>query len=286
MRYAPYVATFGEYADPAQLASLAADAEASGWDGFFVWDHVAMWWDPAVPVADPWVVLAAVAAATSHIRIGALVTPLARRRPWKVARETASLDRFAGGRLVLGVGLGDSLHEFECFGEAAPLAKRAEMLDEGLEVLAGLWSGQPYSHRGLHYRVEEACFLPTPLQRPRIPVWVAVSWPNPAPVRRALRWDGAIVTTADPGPCNTAPEAFASIRARAPGDRRFDLVLVTGRPDWDVERDAEEVATYAAVGVTWWLEDVDPWRFADYPAEPWPHERMRERILAGPPHFR
>ena len=280
-----YAPTFGEFADPAVLASLAAEAEEAGWDGFFVWDHMAMWWNRSVPVADTWVCLTAIALATTRIRLGPLVTPVPRRHPWKLARETATLDRLSGGRLILGVGSGSGPNEFECFGEVAPLRRRAEMLDEGLEVLAGLWSGATFSHDGDHYRVEEAQFAPTPLQTPRIPIWVAVAWPRRGPIRRALRWDGAIVTMAEPGPFNTVLEAYEAMRVAAPEDRPFDLVLVTGKPDWDVDADAEEVAAYAEVGVTWWLEDVDPFRFADYPSEPWPHERLRERVLAGPPRF-
>lgn len=285
MRYGIYAPTFGEYADAGLLASLAADTEASGWDGFFIWDHMAMWWDRASPVTDTWVALAGIAAATSRIRIGALVTPIPRRRPWKLARETVSVDRLSGGRLVVGVGLGANEHEFEDLGETAGLRARAAMLDEGLEVLAGLWSGEPFSHQGLHYRVDGARFLPTPVQRPRIPIWVAVSWPHRRPLERALRWDGAIVAMSEPGPFSTPPEAFAAIRAEVPPDRPFDLVVANGNPEWDVAGDAAEVERYAAAGLTWWLEVVDPWRFTDDVDAAWPLEDMRARILAGPPRF-
>jgi alkanesulfonate monooxygenase SsuD/methylene tetrahydromethanopterin reductase-like flavin-dependent oxidoreductase (luciferase family) len=283
MRYGVYLPTFGEYADPGRLASLAADAEEAGWDGVFTWDHMVMWWGRAAPVADTTVSLTAIALATSRVRLGALVTPIPRRRPWKLAREMVTLDRLSSGRLVFGAGLGANRFELEDLGEAEGLHARAAMLDEALEVLIGLWSGEPFSYEGEHYRVE-AQFLPTPMQQPRIPIWVAVSWPNPKPLQRALRWDGAIVAMAKPGPFNTPVEVFAEIRERA-GDRPFDLALANGNPEWDVEEDAEEVARYAEVGLTWWLEDIGPWRFGAGEDPPWPLEAMRERVLAGPPHL-
>lgn len=160
-------AGFGE---AAPLAELAREAEAAGWDGFFLWDHVAP--DPRLPTVDPWVALTAVALATERVRIGALVTPLPRRRPQVVARTAVSLDRLSGGRLVFGAGSGNGRRsEWGAFGEATDPRVRAEQLDEALEVLVGLWSGEPFRFAGRHHRVEEACFLPPPLQRPRIPVW-------------------------------------------------------------------------------------------------------------------
>lgn len=290
MNYAVYVPTFGEYADASVLASLAADAEGAGWEGFFIWDHLAMWWDRSAPVADTWVALTAIALATSRVRIGPLVTPLPRRRPHKLARETVSLDRLCGGRLVLGVGLGANEHEFEAFAETAGLAVRASMLDEGLQVLDGLWSGDDFGFHGEFYEVTGARFLPTPLQRPRIPIWVAGSWPKRAPFRRAAAWDGAICALAEPGDFNTPVEVVAAVRELAmrhrADDASFDLVIVNGNPAWDNDVDAAEVARYAAAGLTWWLEDISPWRFGGTAEPPWALGAMRERILAGPPRFR
>ncbi|MDP9364041.1 MAG: LLM class flavin-dependent oxidoreductase, partial [Chloroflexota bacterium] len=192
MRYGLNLPPFGDFADPRALAALARDAEAAGWDGFFIWDHVV--YDPSFhPIADPWVGLAAVALATERVRLGTLVTPLARRRPWQVAREAASLDRLSGGRLVLGVGLGDPAPwDFGFFGEEEDARVRARRLDEGLEIVAGLWSGRPVSHEGEHCRLREVTFLPTPVQRPRVPIWVGGWWPNKPPMRRAARWDGVV----------------------------------------------------------------------------------------------
>jgi alkanesulfonate monooxygenase SsuD/methylene tetrahydromethanopterin reductase-like flavin-dependent oxidoreductase (luciferase family) len=235
MHFGVYLPTFGEFADASVLAEFAAEAEAASWDGVFIWDHLAMWWDRSVPAVDSWVALSAIAVTTSRVRIGALVTPIPRRRPWKLARETVSVDRLSGGRLVVGVGLGANENEFDAFGEARTLATRAAMLDEGLEVLTRLWTGDPFSFAGDHYAVADAQFYPRPRQTPRIPIWVAGSWPKRAPFRRASRWDGAICALAEPGPYDTPVGVVAAIRdfvtsERTSGDP-FDLVLVTGIPD-------------------------------------------------------
>ena len=143
----------------------------------------------------PYVVVAAIAAATSRVRVGVLVSALARRRPWKLARETASLDVLSGGRLVVGAGLGSQPHEeFAAFGEDPAPRVRAEKLDEGLAILVGLWSGEAFSHHGRHYTVDETVFRPRPLQRPRIPIWIAGRWPARPPFRRAARWDSVFAT--------------------------------------------------------------------------------------------
>jgi alkanesulfonate monooxygenase SsuD/methylene tetrahydromethanopterin reductase-like flavin-dependent oxidoreductase (luciferase family) len=200
------VGPFGELADPRVLASLAARAEDLGWDGFFVWDHI-NYRAPVRAVADPWVALAAVACATSRVRIGALVTPLSRRRVHKVARETVTLDWLSSGRLTFGAGLGSARNnELKPYGEVVDPRERANLLDQGLEALARYWAGE---------------FEPLPVQRPRPPVWVAGEWPNRRPVRRALRWDG-LFTIGLPGPGALAGLA-ATIREARP-DGPFDLI--------------------------------------------------------------
>src|SRR5258706_9522014 len=154
MRFGLLVQMTGVLGYPQPLARLARAAEAAGWDGFFIWDVFGG--DSAVPapVVDPWIALAAIAATTERICFGTMVTPLPRRRPWKLAREAASLDHLSGGRLILGVGVGHQPSEFSRFGEEADARVRGRMLDEALEVLTGLWSGEPFSFSGEHYQVE------------------------------------------------------------------------------------------------------------------------------------
>lgn len=187
MKFGIYLPNFGTYGDVRALANLARDAEQSGWDGFYIWDHIA---GEHMPIVDPWVGLAAAALQTERIRIGTTVTPLPRRRPWKLARETVSLDHLSGGRLTLGVGIGLGQAEWNDLGEQTDLKQRGAMLDEGLQVLTGLWSGEPFSFSGQYYQVKEAHFLPKPVQQPRIPIWVGGFWPNKAPFRRAA-WAGS-----------------------------------------------------------------------------------------------
>ncbi len=278
MKYGVYLPNFGAFSDPRLLAELASAAERAGWDGFFLWDHVAR--PDAPPVVDPWIALAAVALATERIRIGALVTPLARRRPWKLARETVSLDRLSNGRLIFGAGLGSSggAHvEWAGFGEETDLARRAQMLDEGLEVLAGLWSGAPLEFEGTHFRVDRAQFQPTPVQIPRIPVWIGGYWPSPAPLRRASRWDGLFALFRDGPPDDVAQlrAATARVRALRASDAPFDVVYCADRET--------RVEPYARAGATWWLLHVKPDAFGGAWSEPWPLERMHARIASGPP---
>ena len=191
MRSGLFLPLFDPLADPALVARLAGEAEEAGWDGVFVWDHV-RWREPVVEVADPWITLAAIATATTRVRLGPMVTPLARRRPVKVARETATLDLLSGGRLTLGVGLGSDEfgREYSMTGEEVDDRRRAQMLDESLEILAAAWSGEPVHHDGEHYTVGGMRFLPRPVQRPGVPVWVAGFYGKPRPLRRAARHQG------------------------------------------------------------------------------------------------
>ena len=184
-----YLPNFGAWGDPAAMVSLATDAEATGWDGFFIWDHIGGFDNNMV---DPWVALGAVAAATTTITIGTTVTPVPRRRPQKLARETTTVDRLSGGRFVFGVGSGEGAAEFDDMGENTVHRERGEMLDEALDVITRLWTGERVDHRGTHYTVEGARFAPTPVQTPRIPIWVGGFWPYTRPMKRAARWDGVM----------------------------------------------------------------------------------------------
>ena len=192
MRFAVDVPNFGDFADPLVVADLARRAEDAGWDGLFVWDHVTHRKDLRRTIADPWVLLTAAALATQRIRLGTLVTPVARRRVSKLAREVTTLDRLTGGRMILGAGLGAPVEdEFGTFGETTDPRELAARLDEGLTALNLLWSGEPVTFHGAHVVVDDVAFLPTPVQRPRVPVWVGGVWPARPPMRRAARWDGA-----------------------------------------------------------------------------------------------
>ena len=210
MRSALYIPLFDELADPALVARLSAEAEEAGWDGVFVWDHV-RWHEPVVDVADTQITLAAIASATERIRLGPMVTPLARRRPVKVARETATLDRLSNGRLTLGVGLGSDRFgsEYSITGEELDERKRAQMLDEALEILQAAWSGELVQHRGEHYTVDSMRFLPPPVQRPGVPIWVAGFYGKPRPLRRAARYASSPSTsstrTSSPRSLPTSP---------------------------------------------------------------------------------
>ena len=189
MRYGLNVCTLGEYADPRLVVDVAAAAEEAGWESLFVWDHLGFAW--GVPSGDPWITLSAVAQATSRLRIGTGVTPLARRRPQVVANTVACLDRLSGGRVVLGAGLGGVPVEFTAFGESDDPTQRAERLDEALELVTALWSGERVYHQGRHYTVAGVTLAPLPVQRPRVPIWIGGD--SAAAKRRAVRWDGWIV---------------------------------------------------------------------------------------------
>ncbi|HEX4829469.1 MAG TPA: LLM class flavin-dependent oxidoreductase [Trebonia sp.] len=232
MKRAIDVPLFGELSDPRVAARLAARAEERGWDGFFVWDHIA-YKAPVRAVADPWVALAAIACATSRVKIGALVTPLSRRRVHKVARETATLDLLSSGRLVFGAGLGvTGNNELEPFGEVTDGRERARLLDGGLDALAAFWAGE---------------FEPVPVQRPRPPVWIAARWPNQRPVQRALRWDGLFLIGL-PGPDELAALA-GQARAARPGE---DFDLITELPP------GADLGPWEQAGLTWGLTNFGP----------------------------
>jgi alkanesulfonate monooxygenase SsuD/methylene tetrahydromethanopterin reductase-like flavin-dependent oxidoreductase (luciferase family) len=249
MRFGLFLPLFDPLADPAVVARLAGDAEEAGWDGFFLWDQI-RWREPVAAVGDTQVTLAAIAAATERIRLGPLVTPLARRRPVKVARETAALDLLSGGRLTLGVGLGSDhfASEYSITGEELDDRRRAQMLDESLEIIKAAWSGEPVRHRGEHYTVDGMRFLPRPVQRPGVPVWVAGFPGKPRPMRRAARYDGFF-------PVNLEhPDQLAEIVARL-GVLREEAGRNPDEP-YDVITELEpgtDPAPYREAGATWLL---------------------------------
>ena len=276
MQFGAYLSGVGECSDPNLLAELAHEAEETGWDGVFFWDHIGR---PNSAV-DPWVALAAMAMRTQRVRLGPVVTPVARRRPWKLARETVSLDHLSGGRLTLGVGLGWGRGEFETFGEEGEPRTRARKLDEGLDVLAGLWSGESFTHDGETYHIKDACFLPRPVPSPRIPMWACGAWSDRrAPFRRAARWDG-VIAIADPGENRAIrPDEVHAIRLymerHRTTDDPFDVVVILWSEGDGSAAEAEETSRYAAAGATWWLEDLSLERFG--------LDEARVRLRKGPP---
>jgi alkanesulfonate monooxygenase SsuD/methylene tetrahydromethanopterin reductase-like flavin-dependent oxidoreductase (luciferase family) len=253
MRSGLFVPLFDELADPALVARLAAEAEQAGWDGVFVWDHVS-WREPVVDVADPQITLAAIATSTERIRLGPMVTPLARRRPVKVARETATLDRLSGGRLTLGVGLGSDEFggEYSITGEELDDRRRARMLDESLGILHAAWSGEPVRHLGEHYTIAGMRFLPRPVQRPGVPVWVAGFYGKSNPLRRAARHDGFFpVNLQHPDQLAEIISDLTVLRAES-GKAREPYDVVAALPP------GTDPNPYAAAGATWWLVEF-PW---------------------------
>ncbi|MGY1808019.1 LLM class flavin-dependent oxidoreductase [Blastococcus sp. SYSU D00669] len=285
MRFGLSLACFGDGVDAAVVAEWAVAAEQAGWDGFFLWDHLFAFGPGPIPVVDPWIALTAAACATTTIRLGTLVTPLPRRRPVVVARQTVTLDRLSGGRLTLGVGTGAFPFEWEYVGEEADHRTRGQMLDEHLTLLDRLWSGEPVHHEGRFYRAGgpawSAVCHPPPLQRPRIPVWVGGTWPGTRPLVRAARWDGVVPMRLD-GRWEVADTAAVAERMRTlrADPAPFDLA-VPGESDGADPARHDVHADHARAGATWWVEAVYPWR-ADLPSGlPWP-SAARHRIDQGP----
>ena len=255
----------GGVCDPRTLAEFAQVAEESGWDGVFLEDYIVWQGHPDVPTYDPWVSLAGMALRTQRVHLGTTVTPLPRRRPWKVARETVTLDHLSNGRVILGVGIGDMSVDvsFARFGEATDARQRSRMLDEALEVLVKCWSGEPFSHHGEFYHLDEVTLLPKPVQTPRIPIWVGGGWPLKGPTRRAVRWDGSCLYKHTGGHWqDMTPADVRKLKALAesqrPNSAPFDIAL-GGRhryDDWDKERAL--IHSLAEAGATWWVEYLPP----------------------------
>lgn len=272
-----FVMPCGEARDAADLAHTA---EQAGWDGFFVYEPV---WG-----VDAWVSLTGAAMRTERIRLGTMLTPLSRMRPWKLASETATLDRLSDGRVILAVGLGAPDTGFAAFGEVTDRATRAELLDEGLDILIGLWQGQPFRYDGKHYTIRETDFFPPPppVQQPRIPIWTVGAWPRPKSMRRALRCDGLLPTVVgDDGALRAAtPEDVRAIRDFVRANRTtrgaFDIVVEGSTPGDDSAQAAAVLRPWAEAGVTWWTETM--WE-AQNRADGL--DAVRARIRQGPPRL-
>lgn len=260
--------------DARHAANLAREAEAAGWDGFFVWEPV---WG-----IDAWVSLAAAAMVTDRIRLGTLLSPLSRMRPWKLASETVTLDHLSAGRVILAVGLGAVDTGFQAFGEETNRRLRAELLDEGLEILTGLWRGQPFRFRGKHYQIDETSFQPppSPVQQPRIPIWVVGAWPRERSMRRVIRYDGLLPDVLDRDGQRRAVtpddvrEMTAYISAHRQVHTPFDIVVDGTTPGDDWAAATSIVRPWADAGATWWIEAM--W---EAPAL----DTVQARVRNGPP---
>jgi hypothetical protein len=277
MNYGIYVPNFGKDINAQAMADLAQETEEAGWDGFFIWDQILHSRSNRYPLVDPWVTLAAIAMKTKRIRIGTTVTGVARRRPWKLARETVTLDHLSNGRLILGVGLGyppDA--DFAQFGEDPDPKVRAAKLDEGLEILVGLWSGKPFTYKGKYYTLQKTVFLPRPIQTPRIPIWVGGYWPNKAPFLRAARWEGAFpLKSGSTMQAKDLREILTFINDHRIRNIPFDLVMMGYTPGTEPGRAREKIGKYINAGLTWWLESLFGMKNSI--------ENMRKRIQQGPP---
>jgi alkanesulfonate monooxygenase SsuD/methylene tetrahydromethanopterin reductase-like flavin-dependent oxidoreductase (luciferase family) len=260
MRFAIFLPPFAEFAEPRRVVELSRQVEGAGWDGLFFWDHMLAF--PGMAVADPWVVMAAVAAVTERIRLGALVTPLPRRRPWVLSRQMATLDRLSRGRLIGGVGLGDDgWKEFSSFGEAVEPVIRGEMLDESLEVLKQFLKGDAVSFHGRHYTIDSQALLPTPVQNP-LPLWGAVRWPNQRPLARIAKLQGCFPIFHTPGALPPPdPTDIAALRAALLERGAAANIDIAVRCTLATEHRASVPDTLAALelsGVTWVLEAIAP----------------------------
>ena len=270
MRYGVALPTGGECGDPTFLLELAELAERTQWDGVFLEDYICYQGDSANPTCDPWVALAAIVVRTARITIGLEVVALTRRRPWKVAREAATVDRLSNGRLVVGVGIGDQGDPgYTHFGEELDVHVRAERLDEGLAILDGLWRGEPFSFHGKHFHVDEVTFLPRPVQTPRIPIWIGGGYPNPRAIERALRWDGSCMYRRAGGPLRGVD--VRDLRERA-GERPWTQAVGGWPRRSDLDEELEHRREVAAAGADWWVEWI----------EPASRETMRAAVERGP----
>lgn len=276
MRYGIEVVTLGELADPRRVVQLAEAAEAAGWEGVVVWDHLGF--VMGIPSGDPWIVLAAVAQATTHLRLATGVTPLARHQPHMLAHMLAALDRLSEGRVILGVGLGGVAEEFSVFGGPGDARVRAAMVDEGLDLLAQYWRGEPVTHRGTYYRADGVTLSPLPVQQPRIPVWIGGE--SAPALRRAARWDGWII--------NGVNEANEYVRSPAQMAEKIAYIHQHRHQHYDDGAPFEVAMTgltrpgdhavvqqYADAGVTWWFETLHGYR-GDF-------DTLLARVDAGPP---
>jgi alkanesulfonate monooxygenase SsuD/methylene tetrahydromethanopterin reductase-like flavin-dependent oxidoreductase (luciferase family) len=277
MKYAINFANFDYLGDVKVLVELAVDAEQAGWDGVFLWDHVNLSFEgfgSGGIHADPWIALGLIAARTESVLLGTAITPVARRRPTKLAREILTLYQLAGERLIFGAGAGIAPSEFDDLGDESDLKMRAEMLDEGLQLLQELWSGEDVDHQGKHYQAKSSTFIPGGAD---IPIWIAATWPNLKPFRRAAKYDGVLAVKHDfttpltPGEVSDIAEYIGKHRD---SDAPYNLSIGANTTD-DSQADLAHAQALEAAGANWWLDGGNPG------AESF--ESLRTRVRRGPP---
>ena len=282
-KYGLNITNFGTYSDIEILMDLCRDAEKVGWDGIFLWDHMIFSTrlknnnQNNIPFVDPWIALTAISTITTRVKIGTYITPLPRRRPWKLAREIVSLDHLSKGRLILGIGLGSPDFEYEGFGEEKNMIVRARKCDEGLEIIKGLCSGKPFKFNGNYYNIKEMTFKPEPYNG-TIPIWIGGRWPNKKPFERASKYDGVCPISAtsknlNPGDIEEIKNYIKKMRKNI---ENFDIVLAGETPQ---EKNIAKkiIIPYIESGMTWWLETINDWRGS--------LEEMKKIILCGPPKY-
>ena len=274
IRCAIDIAPLGELSDPREIVRLAVAAEAAGWDGVSIWDSLGL--SMRTSAAEPFVGLAAVAQATSRLRLITSVISLPRRRPQLVAQAVGTLDRLSGGRCVLGVGAGGDLADFEPFDEPTAAAARLSRLDEGLELVDRLLRGETIDHAGVNFALRGAAVGPAPVQRPRPPIWIGGM--RPGALRRAARYDGwiAIGVAEDGSGMTLTPADLRTMvdrlrKERVDKDHAQD-VAIFGLSD---ASDPGRVTAYADAGATWWLESLSLMRGSI--------AQLRAIVEAGPP---
>jgi hypothetical protein len=277
-KYGIALIQFNEFSDPNLVVDFAMEAEKAGWDGIFLCDHLYYSREELNSISETWVQLSAIAAKTQKIKIGTYVSPLPRYLPWQLAKMTATLDILSKGRLILGVGLGGPAVEYEAFGGEYDTRILAEKMEESLVIIQGLWLGEPFSYSGKHYKIDNVCLLPKPLQTPRIPIIIGGEWPNKKPFIRAAKYDGA-APIHQKFPQELSVDDFKEIKSFIEQNRTSDEpfeILKTGTGYFAPDQRIKMINSYLDAGITWWLEHVNTLMQPSV-------EEMRKIVQQGPP---
>lgn len=270
----------GSYGSAHQILEMAEEAEAAGWDGFFTWDGISI---GETDTFDPWSLLGALAVKTTKMTLGAMIFPLSRRRPWKVAREAITIDHLSNGRLVIPVGLGAADHDggfSRVSNEVTDRKQRAQLLDETLDILKLAWTGEPFSYQGEHHKVDNLVFRPIPVQQPRIPIWVVATVPSDKSMSRAAKWDGIVPSFRahpfEPASADEIREVVTWMREHRENDDPFEVIVEGVTPGDDPAAATTKLQPLANAGATWWIE-------SRWDTERDTPESLLARIKQGPP---